>query len=117
MDENFKLLCAKYYDSVDFSSFQRELDRSLIIRKSIKKYYKTGYLNIRLTLNHVIILYNYFNTFATNILFQSIPIDHWSLLVTILKFLDRLPDKIPNTQIKTSTIKINEKIEQELLKI
>ncbi|MDD4242815.1 MAG: hypothetical protein PHG08_00750 [Bacilli bacterium] len=117
MDKNFILLAAKYYDSVDFSAFQKELERGLIIKKSIKKYYKTGYLNIRLTLNHVIILYNYFNVFGTNILFQVIPPEHWSLLVTILKFLDRLPDKIPNTQIKTSTIKINEKIEQELLKI
>ena len=114
MDTNFRLLAAKYYDSVDFSNFDKELNRALIIKKSIKKYYKSGYFNLRLSMNHVIILYNYFNTFATNILFQAISIEHWSLLVTILKFLDRLPDTIPNTQIKTSTIEIDEKIQKEL---
>ena len=71
--------------------------------KSIKKYYKTKYLNLnlRLLLNHVIILHNFFNGFGTTILFRVIPKDHYPLLNTILIFLDRLPKHMYTINMQT----------------
>ena len=109
MDEQLKLQAAKYYDSVDFSNFTKEYERSLLIKKSVKKYYKSGYINLRLVLNHVIILHNFFGVFATTILFRIIPKDHYPLLNTILIFLDRLPKHMYNNSMQVDT-----KIQREL---
>lgn len=109
MDEQLKLQAAKYYDSVDFSSFTKEFERSLLIKKSIKKYYKSGYINLRLVLNHVIILHNFFGVFAATILFRVIPKDHYPLLNTILIFLNRLPKHLYN-----NNMQIDIKIQREL---
>ncbi len=109
MDENFRLLALKHFDSVDLSNFTKELERSLLIRKSIKKYYTSGYMNLRLLLNHHIILYNYFGGFGTVILFRVIPKEYYGLLNTILIFLDRLPERLYN-----SDIEIDLNIQKEL---
>ena len=112
MDEQLKLQAAKYYDSVDFSNFTKEYERSLLIKKSVKKYYKSGYINLRLVLNHVIIFHNFFGVFATTILFRVIPREHYPLLNTILIFLDRLPKHMYVTNIQ-----IDKKIQWELNKL
>ncbi len=112
MDEQLKLQAAKHYDSVDFSNFDKEYERSLLIKKSAKKYYKSGYINLRLLLNHVIILHNFFGVFATTILFRVIPKDHYPLLNTILIFLDRMPKHLYN-----NAMQIDIKIQRELDKL
>jgi hypothetical protein len=112
MDENFRILCMQHFDSVDLSNFTKELERSLLIKKAIKKYYTSGFINLRLLLNHHIILFNYFGSFGTVILFRVIPKNHCSLLNTILIFLDRLPETLYN-----SNIQIEKNIQQELDKL
>ncbi|MEI6297766.1 MAG: hypothetical protein WCO84_09110, partial [bacterium] len=75
----------------------------------IKKYYKSGYLNLRLVLNHVIILHNFFNGFATVILFREIPKKYYPLLNTILIFLNRMPKHM-----YTINMQIDKNIQREL---
>jgi hypothetical protein len=113
----FKLECAKHYDSVDYSLFDQEFNRLQIIKKHTKKYYKCGVLNERLFLNHIIILYNMFGIFATNMIFRSLPYEHWGMLVTVLDYLDRMPYTIPYTQVKTLDIQQDQIIKKRLAAI
>jgi hypothetical protein len=110
MQEYFRLMAMNYYDSVDMTNYNKELDRALIVKKAFKKYYKNNYLNLRLTLNHIIILYNFFPNFATDILFHVVPEEHQTLLNTFLLFLNRLP-------IDKKDIIIDTKIQGELQKL
>lgn len=110
MQEHMRLSAKLYYDSVNYTDFNKELERSLIIKKAFKKYYKNEYLNLRLVLNHCIILYNFFNGFATDILYHVIPEEHTPLLNTFLLFLNRLP-------IDKKDVKIEDKIKEALEKI
>jgi hypothetical protein len=110
----FRLECAKHYDSVDFSVFEQEFGRLQIIKKHAKKYYKSGVLNERLFLNHIIILYNTFGPFATHMIFRALPVDHWSMMITVLIYLNRMPDTIPHTNIKVVDLKIDQNIKERL---
>jgi hypothetical protein len=114
MDDTLRTLAKQHYDSIDLSNFERELSRVQIIKKSFKKYYKCGQFNLRLNLNHVIILFNFFNSFASNLLFREIPEDHYPILITLLTFLNRCPIIVPITNIPTSMISLDPNIERGL---
>jgi len=113
----FKIEAAKNYDSVDYASFEYEYNRIQIIKKHAKKYFRTSTLNERLFLNHIIILYNMFGRFATNMLFKTLPMDHWSMLIPVLIFLDRMPDTIPYTNIKVIDYPLDKAIQERISKI
>lgn len=113
----FKIEAAKHYDSVDYASFEYEYGRVQIIKKHTKKYIKTDTLNERLFINHIIILYNMFGKFATNMLFRSLPIAYWSVIIPVLAYLNRLPDTIPYTTITTYDYPVDENIKQRIMKI
>jgi hypothetical protein len=100
MQEHMRLSAKLYYDSVNFTNFDKELDRSAIIKKAFKKYYKSNYINIRLVLNHIIILYNFFPNFGTEILMHVIPEDNYPILNTFLIFLNRLPTNKKDVKIE-----------------
>jgi len=114
MENLFKLEAAHWYDSVDYSIFEQEFERINIIKKHTKKYYKSGFINERLYLNHIIILGNMFSTFSTNMLFRTTPIEHWPLLITVLLYLNKMPEKIPYTDLHYSQIGIDQNIKERL---
>lgn len=91
-EKNYKILCAKNYQSLDIDSFREDLARVNKIKKILYKYAECGTINERLLLNHIIILYNMFGNFATDILYFSIDVELYTILNTFILFLDRLPD-------------------------
>jgi hypothetical protein len=91
-EENFKLACAKYYDSIDIYSFNEDIARIHMVRKLIRKFISTGDINEKLVLNHIIILYNGFGEFTLNILYFIFTKEEYKYINSFLIFLNRLPD-------------------------
>ena len=63
-DKNFIMFAIQSYDNNMFSSeeeFHEDLTRIRSISRSFSRYRKTGEINERLVLNHLIILYNVFD--------------------------------------------------------
>lgn len=63
-DKNFMMFAIQGYDNAMCSSeeeFQEDLTRIRSISRSFSRYRKTGEINERLVLNHIIILYNVFD--------------------------------------------------------
>lgn len=95
-DSNFLLYAAKYYDNpqcYDIEEFESDLKRFKYLKRLLKKYSETGDLKDRLILNHIVILYNVFGPFATNMLFFKLR-EYQSLLKPFIILLNYLPDKI-----------------------
>jgi len=72
--------------------FKRDFRILFSIRKMIRRFIKTGDINIRLLINHIIILTNVFGITPTNILLDNVFIDNkegWAAIKSVLIFLDR----------------------------
>lgn len=91
-ETNFKLLCARNYDSVDINSFNEDISRIYRVRKLIRKYISSSEINERLLLNHIIILFNGFGNFTINILYYIFEENEYKYINSFLLFLNRLPD-------------------------
>jgi len=73
--ENFLIYAIKNYDNPNcrgLHDFYEDLKRFKYLKRLFKRYEKTGRLNERLILNHLIILYNVFGPFATSMLFYKV---------------------------------------------
>jgi hypothetical protein len=87
------------------------LRRFKYIKRLINKYLKNGEVKLHLLLNHIIIVYNVFNEAATPLLFFKMDKEYWSIIKSIMIFLERYPS------VETDTLKkipINEQIIKEL---
>lgn len=91
-DENFRIMCARHYDSVDICSFNEDIARVYMVKKMVKKYISSSEINERLVLNHIIILFNVFENFALDILYYIFDKDDYKYINSFLLFLDRLPE-------------------------
>lgn len=95
-DETFMLYAAKYYDNPQCTSmeeFEDDLKRFQYLKRLFNRYYNTGELKDRLILNHIIILYNCFGTYATPMLFMKLEESHSSLKPFIIK-LNFMPESV-----------------------
>ena len=66
-DNNFMMFAIKHYDSPSCTGeteFREDLSRIRSIGRSFSRYRKTGKINERLVLNHLIVLYNVFESQA-----------------------------------------------------
>jgi hypothetical protein len=72
--------------------FYKDLEHFKYIKRLLKKYKKSGILNINLILKHFTILYNIFGEAATPMLFYKLEPDLWSEVKTFIVFMNRLPD-------------------------
>ena len=91
--------------------FLDDLRRFKYIKRLINKYLKNGEVKLHLLLNHIIIVYNVFNEAATPLLFFKMDKEYWSIIKSIMIFLERYP------AVETDTLKnipINEQIIKEL---
>ena len=64
-DKNFLLFAAKFYEDpncTDVLEFQQDLDRIKYIKRLFKRYEEKGDLKERFILNHLVVLYNVFDT-------------------------------------------------------
>jgi hypothetical protein len=115
-ENNFIVYAAKYYENIncsDTKEFFEDLERIIYIKKIFNKYKKTGEIQHRLILNHLIVLYNVFNKDGLNrILFLRLDKYH-SILKPFLIFLNTLPEvvlNINNNNIYTNDIIMDEGI-------
>lgn len=98
-NDNFLLYAAKNYNSPHYieQEFYNDLKRFKYIKRLIQKYSVSGDLKERLILNHIILIYNVFETEpCTRMLFCKIRIKDYSALKTFLIYLNYMPDTIRN---------------------
>lgn len=122
-NDNFEAVAGQYYNNVVFDrdEFQEDLGRIKYVKRLLNKYHQTGELKERLIINHLVILYNVFDSrVLTKMLFFKFENYH-HYLKPFLIFLDRLPDEIPEYTKKvpvlyTSDIPSDMRIEDELRK-
>ena len=113
-EDYYVLFAIKHYDNpsaVTKEDFLDDLRRFKYIKRLINKYLKNGEVKLHLLLNHIIIVYNVFNEAATPLLFYKMDKEYWSIIKSIMIFLERYP------QVETDTLKripINEQIIKEL---
>lgn len=123
-NESFSQFAADHYNNVviDPVEFHDDLDRIKYIKRLFNKYKGGGELKERLVINHLIILYNVFDTQAvTKMLFFKLEGFH-DCLKPFLVWLRRLPDEIPQYTTKrpslsTTGIEMDENIVETLRKI
>ena len=120
-EENFLMFAMREYNNMqctDIEEFYDDLKKIKYIKRLFNIYKNDGQLKERLILNHLIVFYNVFPTYAgTRILFYKIEEHFWPMLKTFLIFLDRMPDKIGpirGKEIKSTDIKLDDVIVTKL---
>lgn len=96
-DSNFLLYAAANYTSVcyDTDEFYDDLKRFKYLKRLFSRYLEKRDLKERLILNHLITIYNVFDTeAATRMLFFKTDEKHWPVLKTFLLFLSKMPKAI-----------------------
>jgi hypothetical protein len=67
------------------------MKRFKYLKRLLKRYVRGGQLRTHLIINHLIILYNVFGEAATPLLFFKMEREYWSLLKTLLIYLNKYP--------------------------
>ena len=112
-DDNFILYAMNHYDNIQCHSieeFEEDLRRFLYLKKLFSRYKNSDEIRECLILNHIIVLYNIFGDYATDMLFFKLQ-EYESELATFLVYLNRLPEE------KVSNIAIDMNIANALRKI
>ena len=108
-NDNFLLYAAKFYDNPNCESmdeFYCDLAIPLHIKKLFTRYSMNSDLKERIILNHFVAILNVFPVIAaTKILFLKSDVKHFSLIKTVLTYLNRCPSDI---LINSNIININE---------
>ena len=123
----FDAFAGQHYNNpcFDVEEFLEDIGRIKYIKRLLNKYHQTGELKERLIINHLVILYNVFDSAAlSKMLFfkfddatKSSNFHHY--LKPFLIFINRLPDEIPEYTEKmpilfTSDIPSDSEIEDRL---
>lgn len=103
--DNFLLFAMKSYDNPSCKGteeFMEDLERIKYIKRLLNKFEKKDSLKERLILNHIIILNNVFGVEAcARILFFKLEPEYHPCLKSFLKYLQILPNSIPETDLKS----------------
>lgn len=122
-ESNFLSYAIKNYDNPtigDVVEFEDDLKRFIHLSKLLKRYkflLNINDLKERLILNHIIIIYNLWGKCATNMLFFKIGEEYWDILIPFLTYLGRLPEFVPNTNIRITSLLIDENVQKKLKEI
>jgi len=106
-NDNYIGIAMRHYDNVQCNTideFQNDMYRIICIKKLIDKYLSSGNINLRLVLNHVIILYNSFDTLVVDLLKLRLDEKHYSVIKTILVFLKYIESDDWNDVLEDSKI-------------
>jgi len=93
--ETIDIFALRQYDNRGASKeeFEDDLKRFKYLKRLFRKYDTSKEFKSRLIINHIIVLANVFGIdAATTLLFFKIDKQHWSILKTILIFLDYMPE-------------------------
>jgi len=122
-EDNFQLFAMKHYlnpHCTDLLEFHDDLRKIRYIKRLFKKYEETGELKERLILNHLVVLYNMFESRAmTRMLFLKLD-EHLHYLKPFLIFLNYWPTEIGlvnNKKVLDSDIGLDEGIVKVLRNI
>lgn len=121
-DDNFLIFCAKHYENCySTDEFFEDLQRLKYIKKLVTIFQKSGKLQERLILNHIIVLNNVFGPEALNkMLFLKLR-DQMPYIKPFLLLLDILPEKVygvgTEQVIHTDVIEMNNVVIEALRKI
>lgn len=124
--DNFFLYAAQNYQNphcTGIDDFNEDLNHIKYIKRLFNRYQNRGEIKVNLIVNHLILLYNVFDSEAmTKILFYKIPNEQWSLLKPFLILLNRLPKHISGVLadgeiINTVDIQLNQEVVSELREI
>lgn len=119
-ENNFLLYAMHHYDNPqchNVQEFEEDIKKFLYLKKLISRYKNKSELRERLILNHIIVLYNIFGDAATRMLFYKIDESCWDVLATFLVYLNRMPDSIPEFNIVSSNITLDEALIKVLREI
>lgn len=96
-DNNFTLYAARAYSNancLDTTEFCSDLKRIKYLKKLFGQYKRTGNINERLIMNHIVVLYNVFSARPmTKMLLFKLD-EHWDCLKPFLLALGYLPSII-----------------------
>lgn len=112
-DDNFIPFAMKHYDNPQCHSvaeFEDDLKRFLYLKKLFTRYSLSGDLKERLIVNHIVVLYNLFGGATTKMLFFKIDPQYWHYLVTVLIYLNRMPEAIPEYSIRMTDIQLDQRL-------
>ena len=113
--ETIDIFAKRHYDNpadVNNEEFDDDMKRFKYLKRLFRKYDTSKDFKARLIVNHIIILGNVFGIDAsTTLLFFKIDKQHWSILKTILFFLNYMPHD------EMIDIELNQDIMTELRKI
>lgn len=93
--DNYLLFAIKYYDnpqSTTKENFFDDMKKFKYVKRLIKRYKKTGDLQIHLIINHLITLFNIFSDATIPLLFLKLEEELWPTLKSFLLFLNRVPE-------------------------
>jgi len=107
-DDNFLIYATKAYDAnqaADIEEFNSDLRRFSSAKRLLLRLTRRESLNIRMLLNHIIILGNLFGVVAIpKLLFSYCPKNTHPHLRTILEYLGLMPDHITETNVNNYSI-------------
>ena len=112
--ETIDIFAKRHYDSpgAGKEEFEDDMKRFKYLKRLFRKYDTSKEFKARLIINHIIILANVFGIdAASTLLFFKIDKQHWSLLKTILIFLNYIPEN------EMVDVQINQDVMIELGKI
>ena len=112
--ETIDIFAKRHYNNkgADKEEFDDDMNRFKYLKRLFRKYNTSKEFKARLIVNHIIILANVFGIdAASTLLFFKIDKEHWSMLKTILIFLNYMPEN------EMIDVKINQEIMRELGKI
>ena len=113
--DTIDIFAKRHYDNpsdVNNDVFEDDMKRFKYLKRLFRKYDTSKEFKSRLIINHIIILANVFGVdAATTLLFFKIDKQHWSMLKTILIFLNYMPEN------EMVDVKINQEVLTELGKI
>ena len=92
---NFELFAAQNYNNpecIDIEEFKEDLARFKYLKRLLRRYELTEDLQVRLILNHIIVIYNVFGIESANrMIWYKIEPEHWTYIKPFLVFLNYLP--------------------------
>ena len=92
--ETIDIFAKRHYNNkgAGQEEFDDDMNRFKYLKRLFRKYDTSKEFKSRLIINHIIILANVFGVeAATTLLFFKIDKQHWSILKTVLIFLDYMP--------------------------
>jgi len=95
-ESTFLLYAMKHYDNPhcsEMSEFEEDMKRFQYLRKLFSRYRQDNDLKERLILNHLIVIYNVFGEYATNMLFMKLD-EYHEFLKPFVEYLNYMPSVV-----------------------